>query len=286
MADEIDAAQKKGELACVGRPQMVRGADNSSPARLRDLGVPRQRIAEWREVRDAGDQVVQEAIEEALLEGRAPTKADIARRIRGPKDAGEHEWETPVEFVDAVRSVLGEIDLDPASSRHAQETIRAGRYFTKETDGLAHDWKGRVWLNPPQQEPQILDFADKMVAQLVCGNVAVAIMLTPNSTDMAWFQKLSLYAKAICFPRGRVRFVTPDGSLAAPRHGQAIFYFGDDVPAFASAFKEIGFVLVSFRACRPAAPLNGARPRPGSGCVPKDVAPGEGERCRKCSRRG
>jgi hypothetical protein len=72
MADEVDAAQERGELARAGQHgEAVQTSDS--------LGLDRRRLAEWRSVRDAGAEVVEAAITEALQAGRAPTKADVAR---------------------------------------------------------------------------------------------------------------------------------------------------------------------------------------------------------------
>jgi hypothetical protein len=72
MADEVDAAQERGELARFGQHgEAVQTSDS--------LGLDRRRLAEWRSVRDAGPDVVEAAIAEALQDGRAPTKADVAR---------------------------------------------------------------------------------------------------------------------------------------------------------------------------------------------------------------
>jgi hypothetical protein len=78
----------------------------------------------------------------------------------GPRTlgTGEYEWYTPPKYIELARAVLGEIDLDPASSEKAQEAVRAKRYFTAADQGLRHEWRGRVWLNPPYAQPLIGQF--------------------------------------------------------------------------------------------------------------------------------
>jgi len=93
MADEIDRGQERGDVKPAHRT--VQGSDSSS---YDDLGIDRRRVAEWRETRDAGPEVVEEAITEALDEGRAPTKADIAKRVRAtsPRTKSKADWAKPV----------------------------------------------------------------------------------------------------------------------------------------------------------------------------------------------
>jgi hypothetical protein len=62
---------------------------------------------------------------------------------------GEFEWYTPPKYIALARAVLGDIDLDPATSEQAQKTVQAARYYTLESDGLKQEWHGRVWLKPP-----------------------------------------------------------------------------------------------------------------------------------------
>lgn len=50
------------------------------------------------------------------------------------------EWYTPPKYVELVRAVLGEIDLDPATDAIPQRWIKARRFYTKEDDGLAQQW--------------------------------------------------------------------------------------------------------------------------------------------------
>lgn len=171
-----------------------------------------------------------------------------ADNVRGTKNTGKMEWDTPADIFPYVRQVLGTIDLDPASSKRAQKVVKAKRYFTKEVDGLSKPWKGRVWLNPPYTQPLISHFADKMLAEVDVGNVTAAIMLTHNYTSSAWFQNLAGGVSAICFPSERIKFVDHEGDKGAPTQGQAFFYFGEDVARFAEVFWPLGFVVTPVEA--------------------------------------
>jgi len=165
---------------------------------------------------------------------------DVLDNVRGTTGTGENEWFTPAEFIERAREVLGTIDLDPATHPRAQEIVRAARYFTKQDDGLALEWHGRVWLNPPYAQPLIAQFTGKMVDERLAGRVTAAIMLTHNYTDTAWFQNAASIADAICFTRGRVKFYEPDGAIAAPTQGQAFFYFGNEAGLFVNVFHDVG----------------------------------------------
>jgi len=196
--------------------------------------------------------VPEEQFESILAERRDNIEAENKRvtvnlieaaHIRGTLGTGENEWYTPDQYLDLAREVLGGFDLDPASSSLANERVRAAAFFSETSNGLAQPWCGNVWLNPPYAQPFIAYFADKMVEEWDRGLVNAAIVLTHNYTDTAWFQKLAGAAAAICFTRGRIRFVSPTGELAAPTQGQAFFYFGHEVDVFASSFAEVGFVV-------------------------------------------
>jgi ParB family chromosome partitioning protein len=201
-------------------------------------GIEQQAVSRWAarlEDRDAYRQsLVGAAYRAALL-----TAAENHRA----QGTGDNEWYTPPEYVEAARAVLGEIDLDPASSDVAQRTVKASRYFTREQDGLTQAWPGRVWLNPPYTQPDVGRFVGKLVDELERHQTEAAILLTHNYTDTAWFHLAASVCQAICFTRGRIGFLDSRGNAAAPTQGQAFFYYGLDVEAFRARFTEIGALM-------------------------------------------
>jgi phage N-6-adenine-methyltransferase len=164
--------------------------------------------------------------------------------VRGTLGTGENDWHTPAVHLDAARRVMGAIDLDPATSDTAQTRVGAAKFYTQKDNGLVQPWSGRVWLNPPYSQPLIRHFVEKMVQCWQKREISAAIMLTHNYTDTGWFHHALSAATAVCFTKGRIRFLDPDGQQAAPTQGQAFFYFGPDGARFAQVFGEFGAVCL------------------------------------------
>lgn len=157
------------------------------------------------------------------------------------------EYYTPEYIIAAVRTVLGEIDLDPASCERAQAVVQAGSYYTKADDGLNRSWCGRVFLNPPYSSPQ--PFVLRMIDEYATGNVEAAIVLTNTGTETEWGQAL-LAQYPVCFfgyggERGsRISFWTknPDEAKKGNRYAQMIFYLGQESQKFGAVFSRFGTV--------------------------------------------
>ena len=196
------------------------------------IGSDKTRVSRWRTALKN-----LEAYRERVTQA-ARRKADLEVAESHRVNTGEYEWYTPAQYIEAARTVMGGIDLDPASHIAAQQTVRADHYFAAEDDGLKLDWYGRVWLNPPYAQPLMQNFVRKLVTEYNSGNVTQAVMLTHNYTDTAWFHEAQAGA-LLCFTRGRISFV---GASGPPTQGQCFFYFGDRRDAFHAAFSTFGFI--------------------------------------------
>lgn len=114
------------------------------------------------------------------------------------------EWYTPEAYIESARSVLGVIDLDPASCEFSNRVVKAGEFYTLEDDGLSQDWRGRVWLNPPYGKA-CSAFVSKLCLAYENKEVEAAILLiNSNSTDTGWFSPL--WDQLLCFTNHRINF--------------------------------------------------------------------------------
>lgn len=241
MAELVDEGQERGEIARVGKPVNVTSQDIYAPATLTDLGIARQRLHEARKLEAISDAEITETGVRATEEGREVSLEEIKRTAHVSHNTGVSEWYTPAYYIAAVRQVLGWIDVDPASCAEANQVVQADLFYAADNDGLEHEWKGRVFLNPPYSQPLIARFSEKLIAEYRVGNTTEACVLVNNATETEWFQTLASEAAAICFPKGRVQFWHPERK-AVPLQGQAVLYLGRQVDKFVDAFAGFGFV--------------------------------------------
>lgn len=148
-----------------------------------------------------------------------------------PSIGNSDDWYTPPEIFAALKL---QFDLDPCSpgQRH---WVPANYLFTAEQDGLAKQWFGLVFMNPPfggrhGHIPWLTKFLDHANG--------VAIVRAYTSSDW-WHTHVAPRAETLLFPNGKTKFIpsaslrkelerkSPDGKFHnAPGHGIALVGMG------------------------------------------------------------
>jgi phage N-6-adenine-methyltransferase len=235
----IEMAERKERHNGHGQSREVlrsRGA-TVSVTKLSDLGVSKTQSSRWQRLAALPTAERELKIERA----KEKQKAALDGTQHAPFGTGENECYTPVKFLDAAREVLGGFGLDPASSDMAQRVVKAAHYFTEATNGLAQEWRARsVWLNPPYGRMLMTRFVAKLLDELQADRTSSAILLCHTYSDTAWWQSAYARADAVCFPRGRIRFVNPEGVPTTSAWGHTFFYFGPDREKFVTRFSLFG----------------------------------------------
>jgi len=217
-----------------GTPELIAAVDAGQVSVSAAAEVATLPEDEQREVVAAGPDAMKNAAK-AVRERKRPHVAN---------NSGNMEWYTPPEIIERARLVMGVIDCDPASTAQANEIIRADCFYTIEDDGLTKPWNGCVWLNPPYGQPEIAQFAEAVVAKNAAREFDQACVLVNNATETNWFQSMLRDCTAVCFLKGRVKFIDCDGNATgAPLQGQALLYFGDDASVLQEHFGDLGVVM-------------------------------------------
>ena len=247
----LRAERKMGEML-KATDRAVGGGDTSTGYRhvpvqeqptLSELGVTKRESSEAQFLAD----LPEEKFEEVATGHK--TVAEVKRDSKHPHvshNSGNNEWYTPSEFIDAARTVMGGIDLDPASSEQANGIVGASEFYTQESDGLMQKWHGRVWMNPPYAQDLIKRFSEKLLSELQ--NIEQAIVLVNNATETEWFRRMLGALSAVCFPTHRIKFMDLNGEAnGAPLQGQAVLYLGMRADRFVTNFQQFGTVLFAKR---------------------------------------
>lgn len=162
--------------------------------------------------------------------------------------SGVTEWYTPPHIIDAVRAVLGTIDLDPASNEHANRWIKATKIYTKTDDGLKHDWYGHVWMNHPFGRNDNKRWIAKLIGSYMDGDVTEACCITYACTSETWFQPLFDYPQCWLYPR--LNYVDADGCpVRGVTKGSVVTYLGKRPYLFARVFGRYGSVTMPLLGC-------------------------------------
>ena len=162
--------------------------------------------------------------------------------------------------MDPIREVLGTIDLDPASCGKANDIIRADVYFDESVDGLATEWNGNIFLNPPSIAndsrkgwgPKM--FWAKLMEEFGVKRVTSAIYLGFSLEQLKTLQNANTEFHptqfSTCFLKKRIQFLQEvEGALVPmkqPTHSNFITLVSripETVGLFDTIFNKLGAVV-------------------------------------------
>jgi len=177
----------------------------------------------------------------ALIEAARQRKARRQPHVL-ISQSNSNEWYTPHQYISAAREVMGSIDLDPASSKIPQMTVEAETFYSKDDDGLLHEWRGNIWLNPPWGQVTA-DFIAKLSQEMEAGRVGQAIVLVnAHATDTKWFSPL--WYGLLCFTNHRINYhMTGNDPDSGSTHGSVFIYFGPNRKRFIELFSKWGTIV-------------------------------------------
>lgn len=180
---------------------------------------------------------------------------------------------TPPAIVERAKTLLGRIDLDPASCKQANKVVGAEAFLTAEDKPLARPWHGTVFLNPPgscQNSEGFVGcgsitrsgkrrttcgcrlvhrFWGKLVREVDRGNVTRALWVGFNTSQLQALQSepFSPLSFPTCFPSKRLQYLNPEtlAPMASPPHASYLTmvtaYMGD-LDRFRDAFGDLGII--------------------------------------------
>jgi hypothetical protein len=129
------------------------------------------------------------------------------------------EWYTPSSIFEALKV---EFDLDPCSPSY-HHWVPAMVSYVKADDGLKLPWFGSVFMNPP--------FGDRLgqvpwLEKFFAHGDGIAIVRAYTSAN--WFHDQMSKAELMLFPRGKTKFVRPDGTIGdRPGSGVVLAAMGE-----------------------------------------------------------
>jgi hypothetical protein len=177
--------------------------------------------------------------------------ATVTKNPKHLKTTAEHN--TPREIVEAARTVLGRIELDPMSNAAAQQIIQADVYYTKDDDCFCQVWQGRTFLNPAGG--LVKNAWHALMDAYNAGDVPAFVWIGFNLEQLQTLQHAinprQAYAGPtpiefpICIPYNRLAFEDADGvPQESPTHANYICYGGRSIATFVQQFGGFGVCSV------------------------------------------
>lgn len=178
------------------------------------------------------------------------------------QNSGVTDWYTPVPIIEAARSLMGGIDLDPASSvvANSRPGVQIPTIYTQADNGLSKPWHGRVWMNHPFARSERAcgsscskktckkrghcltedlagntEWISRLILAWKTGEIEQACCICFAAVNAEWFHPLLRFPQF--FFLGRVEYETPTGEKANGVTKDSVFTWlpPHDFPGIATA---------------------------------------------------
>lgn len=132
------------------------------------------------------------------------------------------EYETPAAILSELAAEFGPFDIDPCATA---DNAKAPHWADRERDGLALEWWGRVFMNPPYSE--CAAWVAKARSEVDAGRASVVVCLLPVRTDQRWWhQHVEEAATVVRFLPYRVCFERAGEPVGRPPFASVVVIFG------------------------------------------------------------
>lgn len=162
-------------------------------------------------------------------------------------------WGTPQHIIEAARTLMGGIHLDPASSEEFNAFVKALMIYRQQDNGLAPEcaWAGNVFCNPPGG--LVREFWDKLCLSYMNGEVEKAFWVGFSVEQLATLANCQTHPMDYSFVilRKRLNFnqqKTVNGSEiieegTSPSHSNYLCAMGCDKKEFERLFRQYGKII-------------------------------------------
>ena len=222
---KLRAERRAGELLAL---TVEHGGDRRSESRspqpnLKDLGVTPDQSSEWQALAALPEAEFDRALEEARADG-VVTRGGVVRRAMGVHYSSETDlWSTPQDLFDELDAEFG-FTLDVCAT---VENAKCAAFFTAAQDGLAQEWTGVCWMNPPYGD-EIGRWVAKAYESGRAGATVVCLVPLRLDTRWAWnycrFGELRLLQGRLKFGGGETSAPFPSAVVVFPRQPKGVWW--------------------------------------------------------------
>jgi len=118
-------------------------------------------------------------------------------------------WSTPQGFFDLLHAIF-KFQVDVCA---IPENAKCATFYSPDNDGLAQDWHGTVWMNPPYGA-EISKWVEKAYHSAK-ENGATVVCLLPARVDTKWWHDYCAKGE-VYFLKGRLKFGGSKNSAPFP----------------------------------------------------------------------